>query len=135
LVMDDLEKSAELFKKHIGKNIVVPGFYGVDDRGEIRTFPRGGSDITGAIVANIAGASVYENWTDVNGVFTKNPNFYSAARHHTELSYDDAEKMDVMVLHSDCIKYVKHANIPIVIKNTFYPDATGTKIHKKEKHK
>ncbi|MCL2822258.1 MAG: hypothetical protein FWD86_03580 [Firmicutes bacterium] len=129
----DLVKSAANFKKFKGKNIVVPGFYGLRADGEVVTFSRGGSDISGAILANIADAKLYENWTDVDGVYDQNPSKYSKAKKYTTLSYDLAQDLAAKganVLHPDCIEFVKQKNIPIEIKNTFAPHLKGTVISK-----
>jgi len=125
----DLNASRKNFQKFKNKNVVIPGFYGVTPEGSIYTFPRGGSDITGAIIANIADATLYENWTDVDGVFDKDPNKYPDAKHYPEISYAKIEELanaGANVLHADCINYVRMKNIPIHLKNTFNPSGAGT---------
>lgn len=125
----DLETSAKNFLPYKNKNIVVPGFYGVLPDGRAKTFERGGSDITGAIVANIADADVYENWTDVNGVFSTDPNKNTCSVCLTELSYSQALSMcseGASVLHPSTMKYIQDKKIPLVIKNTFDPSHAGT---------
>jgi len=127
----DLDASRKNFQKFKNKNVVVPGFYGVTPEGSIYTFSRGGSDITGAIMANIADATLYENWTDVDGVFDKDPNIHKDAKHFPEITYAEVEelgKAGAHVLHPDCINYVRTKNIPIHLKNTFNPSGAGTLI-------
>ncbi len=113
------------------RNAVIPGFYGSAPGGTVKTFPRGGSDITGALVARAARADVYENWTDVDGYFSADPRRFPAARsipvmtfHHLrELRYAGAA-----VLHEDAIRPVREKGIPIHIKNTNRPDRSGTRV-------
>ncbi|MBQ3880224.1 MAG: aspartate kinase [Oscillospiraceae bacterium] len=108
---------------------VIPGFYGANPDGTIRTFSRGGSDITGAIVARGVDAAVYENWTDVSGFMVTNPKIvenpksigYITFRELRELAY-----MGASVLHEDAVFPVKSANIPINIRNTNDPSHPGT---------
>jgi len=108
---------------------VVPGFYGCDSHGNVKTFSRGGSDITGAIVARAVGADLYENWTDVSGCLMADPRIvrnpepirYVTYRELRELSY-----MGASVLHEDAIFPVRVAGIPTNIRNTNDPTAPGT---------
>ena len=110
---------------------VVPGFYGCDTHGNVKTFSRGGSDITGAIVARAVNADVYENWTDVSGCLMADPRIvrnpepirYVTYRELRELSY-----MGASVLHEDAIFPVRIAGIPTNIRNTNHPDEPGTVI-------
>ena len=110
---------------------VIPGFYGSNREGEIVTFSRGGSDITGALVARAVGADIYENWTDVDGFLTADPRIvkdpaiidYLSYRELRELAYMGAE-----VLHPESIFPVRSVGIPINIKNTFNPSYKGTMI-------
>ena len=110
---------------------VVPGFYGCDSHGSVKTFSRGGSDITGAIVARAANADLYENWTDVSGCLMADPRIvrnpepirYVTYRELRELSY-----MGASVLHEDAIFPVRIAGIPTNIRNTNDPTAPGTVI-------
>jgi aspartate kinase len=127
----DLKASAKKFNSYRGKNIVVPGFYGVTCEGSIYTFPRGGSDITGSIMANIADADLYENWTDVNGVFDRDPNKHADAVHIPKISYDEIETLarnGANVLHPDAVHFARIKKIPIRILNTFDPDGKFTLI-------
>lgn len=110
---------------------VVPGFYGSDGTGNIITFSRGGSDISGAIIARAVGASMYENYTDVDGFMTCDPRIVPHASVIDVLTYRELRELAYMganVLHPESIFPVRKANIPIHIKNTFNPDADGTKI-------
>lgn len=110
---------------------VIPGFYGVDDSGKIRTFSRGGSDVTGAVVARAIDAALYENWTDVSGFLACDPKIVDNPAVIDELSYKELRELSYMganVLHSECIFPVRKADIPIQIKNAFRPFDKGTTI-------
>lgn len=113
------------------KCAVIPGFYGGDANGKTVTFTRGGSDISGAIIARAVGASVYENFTDVDGFLTCDPRIVPHATIIDALSYKELRELAYMganVLHPESIFPVRKANIPIHILNTFNSDAVGTKI-------
>ena len=110
---------------------VFPGFYGKGFDGKVKTFSRGGSDISGSIVARAVGASVYENWTDVSGFLACDPRIVESPKSIKSLSYKELRELSYMganVLHSESIFPVRKANIPIVIKNTFRPEDEGTSI-------
>ncbi len=110
---------------------VIPGFYGADRSGHIHTFSRGGSDITGAIIAGAVGADVYENWTDVSGVLIADPSIVKDAEPIDVITYKELRELSYMgasVLHEDAIFPVKEAGIPINIRNTNRPDDPGTLI-------
>ena len=110
---------------------VVPGFYGSMPDGTIKTFSRGGSDITGAIVARSARADLYENWTDVPGFLMADPNIVDQPKVIKKITYRELRELSYMgatVLHEDAIFPVFKANIPIQIKNTNNPDDSGTLI-------
>ncbi len=110
---------------------VFPGFYGKGPDGKIKTFSRGGSDISGAIVARALNASLYENWTDVSGFLACDPRLVDSPKRIKSLSYKELRELSYMganVLHSESIFPVRKANIPIQIKNTFRPDDEGTSI-------
>lgn len=131
----DPEGTAELMKKilPLKNNIVVPGFYGSEADGKIVTFSRGGSDVTGAIMAAFSCASIYENWTDVSGFMTADPRIVDNPVAMKELSYEELRELSYMgasVLHPESIFPVKVAGIPINIRNTFAPDDAGTMIVK-----
>lgn len=111
------------------KKVVIPGFYGIDERGKIRTFQRGGSDITGSLLAKALGAQVYENWTDVNGVMTEDPKKSSEATTIREMTYEELlaiTRGGAEVYHPDAITPLLGANIPLHIKNTNDPKQAGT---------
>lgn len=110
---------------------VIPGFYGRDQQGRIKTFPRGGSDITGAVVARAVGALVYENWTDVSGLLMADPRVVKNPRPIAEVTYRELRELAYMgasVLHEETIFPASEAGIPIQIKNTNAPDDEGTRI-------
>ena len=112
---------------------VVPGFYGLGFDGKVKTFSRGGGDISGSIVARGVMASLYENWTDVSGFYACDPRIVTSPAWISELSYDELRELSYMganVLHSESIFPVKSAGIPIRICNTFRPDDAGTYIVK-----
>ncbi len=114
-----------------GKGVVIPGFYGRREDGKIFTFPRGGSDITGALVAAACGASVYENWTDVSGFFRAAPAVVEKPRGIEYMTYREAKELGYAgadVLHPEAIRPVVEARIPINIRNTNEPDHPGTMI-------
>ena len=109
---------------------VVPGFYGSDEKGNIRLFPRGGSDITGAVIAKILKADLYENWTDVDGVFDADPSQPNAHKLRF-LTYTDMQALSdggACVLHADSIQPVKDASIPIHVRSSIHPHRQGTLI-------
>ena len=117
--------------KNAEGGIVIPGFYGRMPDGTIKTFSRGGSDVTGAIVARGVSADVYENWTDVNGFMVTDPRIVKNPRHIAALSYEELRELSYMgasVLHPDSIFPVKYNKIPINIRNTFEPENPGTLI-------
>jgi len=123
------EALAEELKKH--ESAVLPGFYGTTPDGKIKTFSRGGSDITGALVARAVNADVYENWTDVSGFLMADPRIVSNAKPISRISYKELRELSYMgasVLHEDAIYPARLANIPINIRNTNLPEDTGTMI-------
>ena len=110
---------------------VIPGFYGAMPNGAIRTFSRGGSDITGAIVARAAMADLYENWTDVSGFMMADPRCIDNPKSIDVITYKELRELSYMgatVLHEDAVFPVRAAGIPINIKNTNDPAAKGTLI-------
>ncbi len=101
---------------------VFPGFYGTGADGKVKTFSRGGSDISGAIVARAVKASLYENWTDVSGFLACDPRLVDCPKRIKTISYKELRELSYMganVLHADSIFPVRSANIPVKIKNTF----------------
>ena len=108
---------------------VIPGFYGSTPDGRIKTFSRGGSDITGSIVARACNAGVYENWTDVNGLLMADPRIVSSPAVMRNITYKELRELSYMgasVMHEDAIFPVKSAGIPINIRNTNSPNDPGT---------
>ena len=108
---------------------VIPGFYGAMPGGTVRTFSRGGSDITGAIIARAVGADVYENWTDVDGFMMADPRIVPEARVMHAVSYEELRELSYMgasVLHEESIFPVREARIPIHVRNTNRPEGGGT---------
>ena len=112
-------------------NAIVPGFYGAMPDGSIRTFSRGGSDITGAIVARAACADLYENWTDVSGFLMADPRLVEGAKPIRSITYRELRELSYMgatVLHEDSVFPVHRAGIPTNIRNTNHPEHDGTMI-------
>lgn len=110
---------------------VIPGFYGSLPDGRIKTFPRGGSDITGAIVARGVKAALYENWTDVSGFLMADPRIVENPKPIERITYRELRELAYMgagVLHEEAIFPVREAGIPVQIKNTNQPDDPGTLI-------
>ncbi len=110
---------------------VIPGFYGILPNGTIKTFSRGGSDITGSIVAAAAQADIYENWTDVSGMLMADPRCINDPRPIPEITYRELRELSYMgatVMHDEAIFPVRKAQIPINIRNTNEPSAPGTMI-------
>ena len=118
---------AEELAKH--EKAVIPGFYGQSYDGKVKTFSRGGSDITGSLVARAVGAEIYENWTDVSGFLVTDPRIVPEAKPMAYVSYQELRELSFMgasVLHDEAIYPVKVANIPINIRNTNRPEDPGT---------
>ncbi|MBE6670128.1 MAG: aspartate kinase [Ruminococcaceae bacterium] len=129
----DAEKTNEVLAKELAKcdKAVIPGFYGVMPNGTIKTFSRGGSDITGSIVARACNASLYENWTDVSGFMMADPRIIKDPCHIDTITYRELRELSYMgatVLHEDAIFPVRYAKIPINIRNTNAPEDKGTMI-------
>ncbi len=126
------EKVEEILK--INKKIVVPGFYGAYPDGNIHLLSRGGSDVTGSILASSSQADIYENWTDVSGFLVTDPRIVSNPKQIKEISYEELRELSYMganVLHEDTIFPVQELEIPINIRNTNRPDDAGTIITSK----
>ena len=112
-------------------NAVIPGFYGRTTEGYIKTFSRGGSDVTGSIIANAVKADIYENWTDVSGFLVADPRIVEKPDVIEVITYRELRELAYMgasVLHEDAIFPVRSAGIPINIRNTNRPEDAGTMI-------
>lgn len=129
----DAERTQEVLSARLGRTeyAVIPGFYGSLPNGEIKTFTRGGSDVTGAIVARAVMADLYENWTDVSGFLMADPRIVREPQPIKLITYRELRELSYMgatVLHEDSIFPVKLAGIPINIRNTNRPSDPGTMI-------
>ncbi len=129
----DFEKTnnvlSEVLKEH--EYAVIPGFYGVMPNDTIKTFSRGGSDITGSIIARAVEADLYENWTDVNGFLMADPRVVENPYTISKVTYKELRELSYMgatVLHEEAIFPVRTAGIPINIRNTNHPEQAGTMI-------
>ena len=122
---------AALKECYSGNGAVIPGFYGLMPDGHIKTFSRGGSDITGALAAAALDADVYENWTDVSGILMADPRIVEDPQAIPEVTYDELRELSysgAQVLHEGSIFPVREKNIPVNIRNTNDPSAPGTMI-------
>lgn len=129
----DADKTNEILGARLKdkENAVIPGFYGIDINGKVKTFSRGGSDITGAIVARAIKADLYENWTDVSGFLVTDPRIVDSPEPIETITYRELRELSYMgasVLHEDAIFPVRAEGIPINIKNTNKPEDAGTMI-------
>lgn len=129
----DADKTNYVMSEVLGanENAVIPGFYGVMPNDTIKTFSRGGSDITGSIVARAVEADLYENWTDVNGFLMADPRVVDSPCTIQKLTYHELRELSYMgatVLHEEAIFPVRVAGIPINIRNTNQPEQAGTMI-------
>ena len=129
----DEEKTNEILSKELKahEHAVIPGFYGCMPNGTVKTFSRGGSDITRSIVPRVAEADLYENWTDVSGFLMADPRIVKNPCSIETITYRELRELSYMgatVLHEDAIFPVRYAGIPINIKNTNRPEDKGTMI-------
>ena len=129
----DMERTNEALKERLSTMdcAVVPGFYGRNADGKIQTFSRGGSDITGSLVARAVMADMYENWTDVSGFLIADPRIVDNPKPIDAITYKELRELSYMgatVLHEDAIFPVRKAGIPINIRNTNAPEDKGTLI-------
>ncbi len=123
------EELSEILKHH--ERAVIPGFYGVMPNGTIKTFSRGGSDITGSIVARAIRADIYENWTDVSGMLMADPRIVKNPKVINTITYRELRELSYMgatVMHEEAIFPVREMGIPINIRNTNSPEDAGTMI-------
>lgn len=128
-----LESSYEKIYKlrEYDEKLIIPGFFGYSENGDIVTFPRGGSDITGAILARGIKASLYENFTDVSGIFRANPTVVSQPEVIPEITYREMRELSYAgfgVFHDEALEPLYKDRIPVVIKNTNRPTDKGTYI-------
>ncbi len=133
---ESYDRIRDNFAKHKG-TIIFPGFFGVRPDGRILTFSRGGSDITGAILANAVDATVYENWTDVDNVYSVNPSIVERPQAIKEISYSEMRELayaGFTVLHEEALAPTALKSIPVNIRNTNNPHADGTNILFKRKN-
>ena len=127
----DADKTNDVLRDYLLRHeyAVIPGFYGSMPNGTIKTFSRGGSDITGSIVARAAGATVYENWTDVSGFLMADPKCIENPKPISKITYKELRELSYMgatVLHEESIFPVRYSKIPINIRNTNRPEDKGT---------
>ena len=131
----DQEKSYALLRELVGrKKVVIPGFYGAMPDGHIKTFTRGGSDITGALAAAALDADVYENWTDVSGMLMADPRIVENPQPIPHVTYSELRELSYIgaqVLHEGTIFPVREKGIPLNIRNTNDPSHPGTMIQAK----
>ena len=128
----DTVQTKQLIREKIKDDcFVIPGFYGAKANGEIVTFPRGGSDITGSILAAALGVDEYENWTDVSGFLAADPRIVDNPKPLRRVTYEELRELSYMganVLHEESILPARQRNIPIHILNTNAPNDAGTLI-------
>lgn len=127
----EAEKTDKVLSERLAgiERAVIPGFYGAKEDGTIKTFSRGGSDITGSIVARAVHATCYENWTDVSGFLIADPRIIDNPQPIKTITYRELRELSYMgagVLHEDAVFPVRKAGIPINIRNTNAPDEAGT---------
>ncbi len=127
----DQDASYRRLQNLVHGGVVIPGFYGVMPDGAVKTFSRGGSDITGALAAAALDADVYENWTDVSGILMADPRIVDDPQPISEVTYDELRELSysgAQVLHELTIFPVREKGIPLNIRNTNDPEAPGTMI-------
>ena len=135
-----IEETNEAIREELAKHerAVIPGFYGSLPNGDIKTFSRGGSDITGSLIAGALNAECYENWTDVSGFLMADPRIVKDPKQIRVLSYKELRELSYMgasVLHEDAIYPARLADVPINIRNTNEPEDPGTMIVSEERAK
>ena len=136
-VVDDFlseKKTISFLRKNRNKIILLPGFIASDNDGNTLTLGRGGSDLTASLLANYSNARKLEIWSDVSGMFTANPKLVSQALPIRKLSYHEAMELShfgAKVIYPPTLQPLIKKNIPVIIKNTFEPNARGTKIDMK----
>ena len=133
----NIEETYSLLKDKLSQHerAVIPGFYGSDENGEVVTFSRGGSDVTGALVAASINANLYENWTDVSGFLMADPRIVNNPKKIKTITYGELRELSYMgasVLHEEAVIPLRTSGIPINIRNTNEPEDEGTLIVKNE---
>ncbi|MEW6528631.1 MAG: aspartate kinase [Candidatus Micrarchaeota archaeon] len=131
-----IEKTVKNFTKNVvpkikGRTIVITGFYGVDEKGNVNTFGRGGSDYSAALVARASGAQILEIWKDVEGFMTANPRIVTNAKKLDEITFDEAKELGYLgakILHPRTMDPLEGTKIFVEIKSVFAPTHTGTRI-------
>lgn len=138
--MTDLPQQAQIIDssyediyklRDYNEKLIIPGFFGISKNDYIVTFPRGGSDITGAIIARGVKASLYENFTDVSGIFKANPTIIDKPELIEEITYREMRELSYAgfgVFHDEALQPLYKDRIPVVIKNTNRPSDKGTYI-------
>lgn len=129
----DFERSRAAVQEKLlcHERAVIPGFYGTRPDGQVQTFSRGGSDVSGALITAMADADLYENWTDVDGLYTADPGIVANPARNREVSLAQMESIcaaGAKLLHPDALAPLKGRNIDTILKNTFCPGAEGTRI-------
>lgn len=131
--VDRVKCRAAAEKTDIDGGIVVPGFYGADEQGKVRLFPRGGGDITGAVLSQAFGADMYENFTDEEGVLSADPRIFDKAKTVKRLNYRELEALSrfgTKVVCSSVVKYLVGKDIPLVVCSSFVPSSRFTLVSK-----
>lgn len=124
-----------IMKQH--PNLVVPGFYGANEDGSVHLMPRGGSDISGSILANLVDADRYENWTDVSGILMADPRIVDHSKKIDILTYDELQELSYMgigVFQEEAVRPVRQKQIPTEILNTNHPEEGGTTVVESNSH-
>lgn len=133
IILDDSYEKIYKVIQNIAGKIIIPGFFGVNENGDRVTFSRGGSDITGAIISRSVHAEIYENFTDVSGIFAANPNIVATPASIHNLTYAEMRELSYAgfnVFHDEALMPLYKEGIPVNIKNTNDPDHPGTMITK-----
>lgn len=133
IINDDSFENIYKVIQNIAGKIIIPGFFGVNENGDRVTFSRGGSDITGAIISRSVHAEIYENFTDVSGIFAANPNIVENPTSIHNLTYAEMRELSYAgfnVFHDEALMPLYKEGIPVNIKNTNDPNHPGTMITK-----
>lgn len=123
------QRLLKVLSKH--SQLVIPGFYGANVDGSVHLMPRGGSDISGSILANLVDAELYENWTDVSGILMADPRIVAHSEKIDSLTYDELQELSYMgigVFQEEAVRPVREKKIPTAVLNTNHPEAGGTMV-------